>query len=129
MVEFYGFDGEPITQKEWYELFEDPKRLLRQEWLHVRDGKRYWVSTVWLGFDHNYVAMSFHQRVGLPAVLDDDDVLVALDTRPWIFETMAFKNEPRWDDVFARAGDEALQVRHATLEEALAFHDTVKEQL
>lgn len=126
MSKFFDPEGEPMTLEEWMEAFESDKRLLRQEWVLKRDGKRYWISTVWLGIDHNFFR-GIHEH--MLAVMDDDGVLQALDTRPWIYETMAFKNEPGFTDIFARSGGEVAQERDATREEALATHERIKEEL
>jgi hypothetical protein len=79
MIRYFGLDGEPLTMKEWGVLMErkqsvrfasedgetspdeDPTRIGSD---HVGD---LWVSTVWLGLNHNYG-----------------------DGPPLIFETMVF---------------------------------------
>lgn len=47
----YGPDGKLITFCRWVQLVEsqESKRVVE-----TTIGKRYWVSTVWLGLDHNY---------------------------------------------------------------------------
>jgi hypothetical protein len=119
----YGFEGQPIEMEEWLRLFDSPVRLLRQEWVLGRDGFRAWVSTVWMGIDHN-----FHRFTGLHREWSEEDLI---DTRPWIFETMVFENGPRFDDIFARIGygDELLQWRYATIEEALQGHEAAIEEV
>jgi hypothetical protein len=44
--------GQPISLRQWAQLFEDEsyKRVAED---HLDDG-RVWVSTVWLGFNHNW---------------------------------------------------------------------------
>jgi hypothetical protein len=84
---------------------ESPQKILRQEWLHIRDRLRVWVSTVWVGDE------------------------LEIDQRPWIFETMVFEGVAFWYDVRARPGygDDLEQWRYATIEEALAGHEMAIE--
>jgi hypothetical protein len=48
---YYGRDGQPITREAWIASFEDEdaKRIADDK---VGDA---WVSTVWLGLDHNFL--------------------------------------------------------------------------
>ena len=66
MSEFYGVDGKPISMEEW--------GMLRRDWgiKRVAETKLggVYISTVWLGMDHNYG-----------------------DGPPIIFETMIFGGE------------------------------------
>ena len=103
------------------ELFESPDRLLAQEWLHIeRTGERVWLSTVWLGFDHN-PARFFRNEGRLYGG--------ALDDRPWIFETMCFSESSPWNSVFAHIGDELGQWRYATMAEAVEAHYDLRERI
>ena len=51
MLEKYNKKGEVITLEEWAKLLEDKEyKIIQQDTL--ANGK--WVSTVWLGLDHNF---------------------------------------------------------------------------
>jgi hypothetical protein len=126
VIEFYDYDGEPMTIDEWEDAFQSNERFLKQEWVLKRDGKRYWISTVWLGIDHNFMSRS---RSLAPYEVEALGDIYGYDTRPWIYETMAFDNRPGFTDIFARVGDEVTQVRDATRKEALATHERVKREL
>ncbi len=97
---YYDLDGRPITRDEWGELYRqkdearrasprgestpenDPTRI-GSEYVDesVDEGERVWVSTVWMGLDHNY----FHP--GDP---------------PIIFETMVFGgSHDQWQDRYS----------------------------
>jgi len=118
----YGFDSEPISIRVWLVLYESPKRIVKQDWLLLRDGKRIWISTVWMGLDHN--PFSRFKDDGALHAYFKDDVLEAIDTRPFVFETMSFEQaKPGFFDIFARAGEDRGQWRHAAWEEALSEHE------
>ena len=85
---YYDKDGEPITFQEYVNRDQEYKRVAETT---VVDGR--WVSTVWLGLDHNYG-----------------------DGKPLIFETMVFKSER------TLGGSYEYQVRYHTEEEALIGH-------
>jgi hypothetical protein len=129
---YYGYDGQPISLDEWIMLFSEPERFLKQEWVHIRDGKRYWISTVYMGLDHN-PARWLRDEPAFDWIPDAQwfvpDDTPEIDTRPWVFETMAFKNEPAWNDVFARSGEDVGQIREATRKEALQSHERMKREL
>jgi hypothetical protein len=95
---FYGFDGSPITLEEWVELFDDPVRLCLQEQVG-----RYFISTVWLGIDHNFYRYLCENET-------------EIDQRPWIFETMVVDEE----------GGVVDQWREATYDEAMKRHVEVR---
>jgi hypothetical protein len=116
---YFDFNGEPMSPASWGLLMSDPARLLKQEWILGRDCRRFWISTVWMGIDHNFAG-----ALGLNSFGEE------VDTRPWIFETMAFRGVAYWpNDVHARIGDEEWQERWATEEEALAGHDRIVAKL
>ena len=50
-IGYYDRDGRPLTSKEWGAMLErqDKRRVAETT---LPDGK--WVSTVWLGLDHNF---------------------------------------------------------------------------
>jgi hypothetical protein len=100
----YGWDGEPITMRRWAaeRLYRPPH--VAEEFIHVRDGIRFWISTVWIGIDHG------HRWIGDP------------NYRPLIFETMIFTTTARWNSVFAEINGGDLQWRWATKEQALHGH-------
>lgn len=60
---YYNIRGEPITSLEWSIAFEHGSHKVADTTL-----KKYWISTVWLGLDHNFFG-----------------------DKPHIFETMVFK--------------------------------------
>lgn len=96
---FYNRSGEPLSALEWTALYDDISycRLLSTD---LPDGK--WVSTVWLGIDHNF---------GFGP--------------PLIFETMVFAAETR-DFSLGLLGQESPEIldmaRYHTEEEAMAGH-------
>lgn len=68
LVRYFDREGRPITREQWSNASEDRKyKVLKQETVGV-----YWISTVWLGLNHN------HSGRG----------------RPQIFETMVFEQGP-----------------------------------
>lgn len=71
-VAHYGMDGQPLSMRQWCEIMEDPKaKRVAETTVADPDGEEYWVSTVLLGLDHQF----------LP------------DGPPLIFETMVFKGD------------------------------------
>jgi hypothetical protein len=96
----YGPDGEPLTMREWSELFEARTEVIQtqlESWCHKRtkvgDVE---VSTVWLGLDHRF----------------------GDDGPPIIWETMTFGGD--------RDGD---QYRYATRGEAFDHHEVLVREL
>ncbi len=51
MSKFYDKEGNEISLLEWGNLFEN-KEYKRVSSTHLKNG--IWVSTIWLGMDHNY---------------------------------------------------------------------------
>ena len=49
MSVFYGFDGEPISQEQWCDLFMAERHVALTT---INDTVE--ISTVWLGIDHNF---------------------------------------------------------------------------
>ena len=73
MDKYYNKKGETITMMEWANLLENKDyKIIKQE--ELSNGK--WVSTVWLGLNHNFGT-----------------------GKPLIFETMVFPNEGDFSDV------------------------------
>lgn len=50
MSMYYDRNGDPITRDAWIRLWKDPayRRITQQQ------AGSYWVSTVWLGYDHGF---------------------------------------------------------------------------
>jgi hypothetical protein len=92
----YGKDGEPISFRAWAELFgqEDYKRVAE-----TTVGS-YWVSTVWLGINHNFM--------GDP---------------PLIFETMVFNT------VDGSLADDKYMERYSTIQQAEQGHGHIVEMV
>ena len=96
---YYDREGKPMDGVlRWAKLLEDPayKRVAE-----TTVGK-YWVSTVWLGLDHNF-------GFGGP---------------PLIFETMVFHSGDG-----SMLGDDEYMERYATEEQALAGHAHIVEMV
>ena len=73
MDKYYNKKGEVINMMEWANLLENKDyKIIKQE--ELSNGK--WVSTVWLGLNHNFGT-----------------------GKPLIFETMVFPNEGDFSDV------------------------------
>lgn len=98
MSDWYDKEGQPISIEEWGRLHSDPE--------YVRVGSTdvgpYWVSTVWLGLDHNWT----------------------MEGPPVIFETMVFSKDQR-DDPNDRGLCEFDVVRYSTLSEATEGHQAM----
>jgi len=89
----YDMNGKPMTMMQWAQAFKDTAgRVLARTDLP----DAYWVSTVWLGFDHNFG-----------------------DGPPLIFESMVFKEDTH-DEVACRryaTREEALAGHRALCQE------------
>lgn len=92
---YYDKDGRELGMWEWAKLFED-KEYARVAETTIKG--EWWVSTVWLGLDHN-----FSPRADAP---------------PVIFETMVFAR-PRTKE---NAGRDYYCERYETLEQARVGH-------
>ena len=98
VIQHYDRAGNPMTVDEWIEAIKvkegiDPRRVAETT---LPDGK--WVSTVWLGLDHNFSG----------------------DGPPVIFESMVF--------AFRKSqglGEDLDQERYSTEEEARMGHDAL----
>lgn len=84
MSRYYSRDGTPMSLMEWAHALEPEKQRVAADEL---DG--YYVSTVWLGLDHNYHA----------------------EGPPLIFETMVFKQGDAIDLYRARYSTEEEAAR------------------
>lgn len=121
MTNFYDREGNPLDVERWVFLSELGSEEAIMAYKRVAQDQvgPYWVSTVWLGIDHNYG-----------------------DGPPLIFETMVFATSsavqglgPDLDcrrystEAQARAGhDEMVLLVRATLQEEPDLDDNDKEQ-
>ena len=85
------------TLHEWGRFLETPEKIVKQE--NVGD---YWVSTVFLGIDHNFTRPYNNNK-------------------PILFESMIFKSK----DI----GQDSWQERYCTYQEALDGHNAIVERL
>jgi hypothetical protein len=81
---------------EWGRFLETPEKIVKQE-----DVGDYWVSTVFLGIDHNFARPH--------------------NGEPILFESMIFKD--------ADSGQDSWQERYCTYQEALDGHNDIVERL
>lgn len=92
-------------RNEWAKMFDHGSRILKQE--HVGTT---WVSTVFLGMDHSFSAMSGHR-----------------DHVPDLFETMVFPKEDHevWADYQerSRSWDEAMKIHRRVVRRLKAGKD------
>lgn len=96
MSRYYDREGKPIEETlAWAAKIED-KKYFRVAETTLTDGK--WISTVWLGLDHNYMH----------------------DGPPLIFETMVFPSEGDFGELDCE--------RYSTEQEALAGHAALVEK-
>ena len=92
MPRYYDRQGKPMSQEYWVDMIED------EDYRRVASTKigSFWISTVWLGLDHNWDP----------------------DGPPAIFETMIFDQSDRpFHDLECR--------RYSTEEQALLGHDNM----
>lgn len=95
MFDLYDRKGRPISVEEYGELTrQQDYKILKQT--HLDSG--IWISTVWLGLDHNYGDQG----------------------PPLIFETMVFESLHNW-------GSDVDVQRYSTEDEALKGHDELCE--
>lgn len=66
VIHYYDMYGNPVSRERWAQLLMQPKHVA-EDYVSVR-GRRFRISTVWLGLDHNFMG----------------------DGPPLIFETMIF---------------------------------------
>lgn len=92
--------GMPVEMMEWAREFEGENRIIKQT-RHKENGKEFWLSTVFLGLNHNF------SREGPPL----------------IYETMALVYKPRWNEVVASREEWEWQERYTTEDEALEARD------
>ena len=102
---YYDKEGKPITLLEWAELGDDTdyKRIAS-----TMVAERYWVSTIWLGVDHNF----------------------GLWAPPLLFETCVFDNGAPIEVLEGHETVESLVIdRYTTEEQAKAGHEGVVNYL
>lgn len=87
---------EECTLNEWGRFLETPQKIVKQE-----DVGEYWVSTVFLGIDHNF-GRPYHDK-------------------PILFETMIFQGK--------ETGNDRWTQRYCTYQEALESHNAIVERL
>jgi hypothetical protein len=75
VINYYDMYGNPVSMERWSQLLVQPKHVA-EDHLHIR-GRRFHVSTVWLGLDHSFM--------GGP---------------PMIFETMIFVDDGSFEDLY-----------------------------
>lgn len=97
VIEYYDRQGNPMTLEEWAESVE--RRTPEYKRVAETTVGQLWVSTVWLGLDHNWSPPGEHHV-------------------PLIFETMVF---PRWNY------SELWMDRYPTEAAALAGHEVAVE--
>jgi len=97
VINYYARNGDEITMEQYGALLMDPAYKVVEQ----TDIGPYWVSTVWLGLDHNW-----------------------WDGPPLIFETMVFANGQR-DDPDERGLTDFDMHRWSTEEEARRGHEEV----
>lgn len=94
MSRYYDRKGSPISMEEWCKSFEATEsRIVKQETVARPNGFEAFVSTVWLGLDHNYGDQG----------------------PPLIFETMVFQD--------AHSGNDTYCNRTSTEAEAIEAHE------
>lgn len=117
----YAKDGTPLTLRQWATLFGRPD--YQQVASTKLDDDHVWVSTVWLGTDHNFT------HAGPPLTFETMVFVRMTDEQKRaqreLWDRM-FGGQPRWLD-FPYDGGEC--VRYATLEQALAGHDEMVRSL
>jgi hypothetical protein len=97
----YDKEGKPLELFEWAHLLED------MDYRRVGETQvgAWWVSTVWLGLDHNFS--------------------LSAEATPLIFETMVFKRPCPKDE----QGRDYFCDRYATLADAIAGHEDIVDKL
>jgi hypothetical protein len=98
---YYAPDGTPLDDVlEWARLFESSERVVKQT-RHKERGREFWLSTVWIGIDHN----------------------LGFAGPPLVYETMVFDlRPPAFNAVIGeKHGNECD--RYETRDEAEAGHD------
>lgn len=104
---YYDVFGNPISMLQWAHLIDRRNNklygIVSQEDFEV-DGHSYWISTVWLGLDHNL-----------------------FEGIPMIFETMIFDNEDWHETILGTFRETVACFRWSTLDHAYRGHTLAKE--
>jgi hypothetical protein len=95
----YDRQGNPIGMMEWATSFTPDRQAVDKTTLNDAEGREHYVSTVWLGVDHNFG-----------------------DGPPLIFETMIFCHDHKCDL-------DEWQDRYSTEDEARVGHDHAVERV
>ena len=97
MSDYYDRQGRPMTLVEWAETFEHQSDYKIVEQTTLPNGR--WVSTVWLGLNHQYG-----------------------DGPPLIFETLVFSQHGEWSEVDGErySTEDEARAGHACLAEKWA---------
>ena len=92
MINYYNHDGEPITLEEWARLIEIPEyRIVASDVVGPL-----WVSTIWLGLDHNWFGGDpFIFETILFDVPQGDDRWSCLEMQRCSTHTQALENHAR----------------------------------
>lgn len=100
MLVCYSKSGKPISLAIWARLMEDPTyRIVRQTYTK---NNRYWVSTVWLGTDHDSSSTPH---------------------KPVIFESMVFARKGgKLED------SDRIQLRYTNMSAAIKGHNILLEE-
>ena len=104
---YFGLDGKPIDMMTWAKMQLPEIKRIAEDTIEVGD-RRWWVSTVWMGLDHNF----------------------DLAGPPLIFETMVFDADKTKVSA-SQGGDwsDLLMDRYATKEQALAGHQAICDRV
>lgn len=103
---YFDRSGKPLVNTvAWAKLAEDPKYKRVKQTLIVGKGYEYWISTVWLGLNHNF---------GLGP--------------PLIFETMVFAKPDSMDDSMDVTDGEWMD-RYSTEAQAVKGHKKMVERV
>ena len=94
---YYDKEGRQITAVEWSNLYSPEYKRVAES--RLSDGR--WVSTVWLGINHNF----------------------SPDGPPIIFETMAFTKDFEEEACYRASTIEEARSNHAFAVMEMAYHD------
>ena len=100
---YFDIDGKPIPLMTWARMQDMEHKRVAED--TIEDGvRKYWVSTVWLGLDHNF----------------------GFSGPPLIFETMVFDvDKTRIKVTEPGAWEDLMMDRYATKEQALTGHQMI----
>ena len=96
---YYDIDGKPMEMMDWAAAQNPEYKRVAQDTIE-KGGRKYWVSTVWMGIDHGFGRAK----------------------APLIFETMVFDAGQM---SVGHLGEDLWMDRYATKTEALAGHEEI----